>query len=178
MNKFQKKPFFLKEKYEKISKLCSDNGENLDYFLRLLNKKVYQKRYILKKHRKTPNEIKIKKNNSLLDKTKKILYNRNRYMFCINKDIASKFRIVCIAEQINPRLFVEALMNVFIEGDSSFIPVMKSINKYHNKKILKKQSSANIQKRLAKIKEIVDYYNIPQDFYKKYADLRSDEMDF
>lgn len=174
---FKGKPFYLKDRYNEISKLCADNGYNLDHFLKLISTNTYNRKYFKKKapkHQARSAEG-IRQN---IERTKRILLSRNKHMFIVHKDVAAKFRIICIAEHIPPRYFLEALLNAFIEGEPAFIELMKVINKYHDKFILKDHIKTNNIKRIEQIQKIMQSYGISDEWYKQFADLRVDEIDF
>lgn len=170
-----------KERYLKVEKILEENGENLKDFLHQLS--TYKRKHIsyenLQKKQKTRIKNRAKLKRQVIKRTRKFfMENHNSYAFLVDPQIAAKFRIICFAEKINPRLLLEALMNAFSENDLLIEKLMENINDYHIKKILTNSIKVSFLKRFKRIKKIIDFYNIPPEWWKKYADLKVDELDF
>ena len=170
----------FRERYERVKKILEDNGEDLNSFLGNLHKFKIDHRYYISSRKKLETRKRniVKNRKKIYAKIRRYFLKRNYCAFLVDPLIAAKFRIVSIAEFINPRIFIEAMMNAFIEGDPAFVELMKNINNYHNKEVLKSNKNRKIFRRLNKIKKIKDFYNIPQEWWKKYEDLKVDELDF
>lgn len=170
----------FKERFEKVKKILADNGEDLHTFLRSIRKYRVDHKYYLNSIRKqkTKNRNIAENRRKIFARIRKYFLNKNYYAFLVDPQIAARFRIVTIAEVISPVILIEAMMQAFIEGDPAFIELMKNINKYHKKPVLKIYKNKFTFRRLEKIKKIREYYNIPPEWWKKYADLKVDELDF
>lgn len=178
----KKKRILLKERYNQVDSILKENNIDLKEFLKAINKyntnENYRKYKRSLRKKETNKKTLSEKRKRFLKKTLTYLMKVNKYAFFINPQIAAQYRIICVAERINPKNLMEAFINSFIESDPAMIELMKNINKYHKKKILNKNSEKLLQKRMERIRHIADFYDIPIEWYKKYADLKSDNIDF
>lgn len=170
----------LKDRYKNIEDILSANGEDLNDFLRHLRQYNKQHKYYIKE--KLKNKTRANKTAQArklsLKRARKYLLRFHTYAFLVNPEIAAKFRIIAISENISPRILLEAFMNSYIEGNPDIIELMKNINNYHIKTVLRKTSVSIFSKRIERIKKIINYYTIPVEWWKKYADLKVDDLDF
>ena len=171
----------FKQLYTEYDRILQKEGKSMKYFLQVYRKKVKNKKHYRDSVRfKTVGE----KNKRLWERrrkfiksTLKLMMKYNSYALFVNPQIAARFRIVCIAEKINPKLLIEGFMTAFVEGDEAIFDLMKNINKYHQKLILNKSKQFSLEKRFARIDRIMKFYNIPIEWYKKYADLKIDDVE-
>lgn len=163
-------------KYKQIDNLLRENGENLTNFLLSLAAYNKKAKYYWKHKRKFKYANRRKR--IYLKRIRKLYLRKNIYLQKLKTDTIMKFKIMCEMDGVDSRTLLEAFMNAYVEGGPEIEELMKNINLYHNNLVLKDYSIKSLKSRLISAKKIIDRFNIPLDWWKKYSDLNIEELDF
>jgi len=169
----QKIPIRIKE----ITELLKPHGIDFNQFLRQL--KVYHKNNAYRtgaSYERPKNTRAVRKKNDARSKSIAIkhFFRKKYYGFLFKLDIGIKYRLACLSDGINSTRLLEAFMTAYVDGDPAIEEVMKVIHKYHEKKIYR--GSKHFPDRLKATKRIFKYYNLPTKWWKKYTDLKTDDL--
>lgn len=167
----------IPKRIKEITLLLEPHGIDFNQFLKQLNKyhrnntrKLDQTYQRIKKKKKFAEKMgKIRKN--IIQR----YFRKQKYCYFINPKIGAKFKIICYQDRINAIRLIEAFMNAYIESEPSLVEFMKFVSNYHEKRIFR-STTTNFNERITRMRKIFQFYNLPIEWWKKYTDLKSDEV--
>lgn len=166
----------VKQQIAKLTEVLQPHGIDFARFLRALKKYAYRNK------NRTNSEFQISSDDGL--STRMAIYRRfivrrlrvEKYAYFVNTTIGVKYKIVCYQDGVKPLRLLEAFMNAYIEGDESIDSFMRVCENFHKDGIIKKNRNS-FNKRLERMRKIIKFYSIPPEWWKKYTDLKSDDLD-
>lgn len=177
------------ERYAKIKQFCISQDINFEKFLKAFylymnstksntyfltperiekRKKNYAQKYIRRKKKR-----RYYQGQHLGALVRQYFFRRKKYVFMFDAKIALYFKLVCIIENCNPSRLLEAFMNAFNIGDESIVPFMEQAEKFHD---VYSHDTTVMKKRLERLNKIVKLYNLPEDWWIKFSDLKIEDV--